>query len=266
MNISTVQRLLATTNSYNSGIDGIAGGKTMAAVTNIIGASNWSQKRQLIAAAQHILNALGYEAGSVDGYEGHNTKNALAAWDYKNQYGEKEIIDRTPMRPQSPAANPLANPLPRQNDVATYYGQPGAQIKSRLATVALPYSLRIDYNLRQKATKVTLHKKCVTPFIAAMVEVKEHYGLSRMIALGIDRYAGGFNHRKMRGGSSWSMHAYGCAVDFFARPNGLRMRCPEALFCGSDYKAFLDIMESHGWLSALRLWGADAMHFQMARL
>jgi hypothetical protein len=83
---------------------------------------------------------------------------------------------------------------------------------------------------------------------------------------GIDRYAGAYTHRKMRGGSNWSMHAFGCAIDFYAEPNGLRTRCPQDLFCGSDYKDFLDIMEAHEWLPAIRLWGADAMHFQRARI
>jgi len=70
----------------------------------------------------------------------------------------------------------------------------------------------------------------------------------------------------MRGGSKWSMHAYGCAIDFYAAPNGLRTRCPKALFCGDEYKPFLDIMQSFDWLPAIRLWGADAMHFQVARI
>ena len=59
---------------------------------------------------------------------------------------------------------------------------------------------------------------------------------------------------------------YGCAIDWFAAPNGLRTRCPKALFCGPDYKDFLDIMEANEWLPAIRLWGADAMHFQRAKL
>jgi len=50
------------------------------------------------------------------------------------------------------------------------------------------------------------------------------------------------------------MHPYRCAIDCFAEPNGLPMTCPQALFCGAPYKPFLDIMQDHEWLAAIRLW------------
>jgi hypothetical protein len=156
--------------------------------------------------------------------------------------------------------------IPLQRDVASYYGKPGAEIEGRLAMAVLPFRLRLDWDLAKSTNRVQLHQKCTAPFVAAMTEVFAHYGLPKMQELGIDRFAGGYVHRQMRGGSSWSMHAYGCAVDFYAGPNGLKVRCPDAVFCKPEYKRFLDIMESHGWLPAIRLWGADAMHFQMARL
>lgn len=156
--------------------------------------------------------------------------------------------------------------LPRQADVGTFYGTPGPEIEKQLVMAVLPFRLRLDWALNETVNKVRLHRKCAAPFVAAMTEIFATYGLPKMQALGIDRFAGGYNHRQMRGGPSWSMHAYGCAVDFYAGPNGLKVRCPSALFCKPDYAPFLDIMEKHGWLPAIRLWGADAMHFQMARL
>jgi hypothetical protein len=155
--------------------------------------------------------------------------------------------------------------LPRQSECDTFYGRPGPEIESRLAYALLPFDLRLDWDLSTRIKRVRLHQKCTAPFVAAMVAVRAHYGPAQFSQLGIDRFAGGYNHRRMRGGSAWSMHAYGCAVDFYAGPNGLKTRCPQALFCGADYKPFLDIMQAHGWLPAIRLWGADAMHFQMAR-
>lgn len=156
--------------------------------------------------------------------------------------------------------------LPQQADVGTFYGRPGPTIEAQLTFAVLPFHLRLDWALDQTTRRVRLHKKCAPAFVAAMTEVWAAYGEQRFRALGIDRFAGAYAHRKMRGGKSWSMHAYGCAVDFYAAPNGLKVRCPDALFCKPEYKDFLDIMERHGWLPAIRLWGADAMHFQMARL
>ena len=156
--------------------------------------------------------------------------------------------------------------LPRQADCVAFYGMPGPAIEAQLAFANLPFDLRLDWDLGKTVRRVRLHKKCCAPFVAALTEVRDHYGPARFTSLGIDRFAGGYAHRNMRGGKAWSMHAFGCAVDFYAAPNGLKVRCPDALFCRPDYKAFLDIMERHGWLPAIRLWGADAMHFQMARL
>lgn len=264
MKNSDVQKLLAFAGFYKGGIDGVIGDLSLKSVQTVLGSTGmkWSLKRRLIGAAQTILNNAGYSAGTVDGYDGHNTQNAFSAWMYKIIHGRDELV----VRKASKTVLKSSKDLPRQKDVREFYGRPGSQIKGRLKTVQLPYKLRIDWNLRQSVSRITLHELCVDSFIDAMVDVKKHYGPKRMKSLGIDRYAGGYNHRKMRGGSKWSMHAYGCAVDFFAAPNGLRMRCPEALFCGKKYVAFLDIMESHGWLPAVRLWGADAMHFQQARL
>ena len=263
MNYSQIQALLAAAGAYSGGIDGNPGPKTMAAVDQILAGTGarWSKKRKLVGAAQKILNDAGFEAGLVDGYDGHNTRNAFEQWQYAKIHGKREVVSRAPTGRKVGATD-----LPRQADVGRFYGRPGAQIKSRLKTIQLPFSLRIDYNLRQRTSKMTVHEKCAPSLLAAMIAVREHYGEEQMKVLGLDRYAGGYNHRKMRGGSKWSMHSYGCAVDFYAAPNGLRLRCPQALFCGPDYVTFLDIMERHSWLPAVRLWGADAMHFQQARL
>lgn len=262
MNIFDAQALLANAGLYSFGIDGAIGPKTLQAVRGVLGTTgtSWPDERRVIGAAQKLLNAMDFEAGSVDGFVGHNTDNALAAWRYFQIHGKREVVERTSL------ARATSGQIPHQNDVEAFYGTPGADIERQLAYAVLPFGMRLDWNLGETITRFRLHEKCIDPFYNALTEVYDQYGMSRMRALGIDRYAGGHMHRKMRGGSKWSMHAYGCAVDFFARPNGLRARCPQALFCGSDYKPFLDIMESHGWLPAVRLWGADAMHFQMARL
>ena len=277
MNIKDAQRLLLATGYYKGGADGYNGELTMKAVAVIERTQAkqypsssirkfWGNNRRLMAAGQAILNAYKFDAGAIDGIVGHNTTEAFRAWDFKNITGQKESVRRKALSGYKP---PRAGRsiIPRQKDVEIYYGKAGKNsgtVRHQLTTIRLPFMLRIDYNLRQSTNKITVHKKAAPSLKAALLEVHAHYGIAKMRELGIDRFAGGYNPRKMRGGSKWSMHAYGCAVDFYAKPNGLRMSCPQALFCRPEYKPFLDIMEKHGWFPALRLWGKDAMHFQRA--
>ncbi|EAU43560.1 M15 family metallopeptidase [Salipiger bermudensis] len=260
-----VQMLLAEACYYAGAIDGVVGPKTLAGVAiterNAGGSSaGWSTERRLIAAAQRILNAQGYEAGVIDGYDGHNTGEALTEW-LSAKMGVSSEVDRS-----YETEKEWPSDIPRQGDCAAYYGSPGTDVQRQLTKIELPFRLRIDWNLEQSVSVITVHEKCAPQLRAALIEVHDHYGIEAMRDLGIDRYAGAYNHRRMRGGSSWSMHAYGCAIDFYAAPNALRMNCPQALFCGPDYRDFLDIMEAHQWLPAIRLWGGDAMHFQRATL
>jgi peptidoglycan hydrolase-like protein with peptidoglycan-binding domain len=269
MNLTDAQTALSAAKFYAGKIDGLDGPMTQAAVIaalrSAIGTAGdgWPPERRLIGAVQAALNALEHEAGAVDGWAGHNTANALEAFLYQRSMGKPLRVARMS---DAPAAKVLGRDLPRQAECDRFYGTPGDEVKSRLVTVDLPYDLRLDWALDQTVGRVTLHSLCAPSFVLAMEAVRAEYGADQQAALGLDRYAGGYMHRRMRGGSKWSMHAYGCAVDFYAAPNGLTTRCPRALFCGPDYRAFLDIMQDHGWLPALRLWGADAMHFQRARL
>ncbi|MEL6618140.1 MAG: M15 family peptidase [Pseudomonadota bacterium] len=265
-----IQMLMAATNDYTGGIDGVLGARSQAAFAAIearhaaaytFDPTTTTDARRRVAVAQACLNQLGFDAGAVDGWNGLNTTEALNAFLFRTTNGQDEVIPRVPNANFAPSGS-----IPTQAQVQSVYGKPGDQIKSRLKRIELPFKLRIDWNLRQRTNKITVHRDCADGLKAALVAVRNHYGADAMHRLGIDRYAGAYNHRKMRGGNKWSMHAYGCAIDFYAQPNGLRMACPEALFCGAQYKPFLDIMEDHEWLPALRLWGKDAMHFQRARL
>ena len=270
MNPRHIQMLMAATGDYTGGIDGLLGPRSNAALiaiearhaeAYIFDPKSTTKHRRHTACAQACLNQLGFDAGLVDGWIGVNTTEALNAFLFRTTNNRDEVIDREPVTNFNPS-----NSIPTQSQVQSVYGKPGPQIESRLKLIQLPFKLRIDYNLRQKTNKIRVHRDCAPQLEAALIAIRAHYGDDEMHRLGIDRYAGAYNHRKMRGGTKWSMHAYGCAIDFYAEFNGLRMKCPEALFCRPDYKTFLDIMQDHEWLPALRLWGKDAMHFQRARL
>lgn len=267
-----IQRLLSAAGYYNGGIDGMLGAKSFVAIDRIIAShakdcvsnpDKWSSNRRTVAAAQLVLKYAGYEPGAIDGYWGNNTEEALRAFDYERATGKREEVIRAP----TTGYVPVRGAFPTQAGCTTFYGSPGSPaLIAQLEMYTLPVAMRLDWNLGTKSTKVQLHKKCGTSAMSAMEEIVRHYGEKRWRELGLDRNAGTYNNRKMRGGTSWSMHAYGCAWDFWAEPNGLRVRCPQAKFCGSDYKAFFDIWEAHGWTSLGRAIGRDWMHVQAASL
>lgn len=262
MNIKDVQMILAAAGAYSGAIDGDLGPKTRAGMATVLqgrGLEFWPEPRRVVAAVQVLLAKWGHQPGPVDGYEGHNTREALIAWQGTRYFGTPVEVPRVPL-----AKAPRPPEVPRQRDAEAFYGP--ACTEANMEAITLPFDMRIDWALDQTTRRITVHRSCGPSLLAALVAVRDHYGLGRMRELGIDRYAGGYNPRRMRGGSAWSMHAYGCAIDLFAAPNALRMRCPQALFCGPDYAALLDIMQAHGWLPAIRLWGGDAMHFQRASL
>lgn len=75
-------------------------------------------------------------------------------------------------------------------------------------------------------------------------------------------YNGCFNFRRMRGGSSYSLHAYGAAIDFMAGTNGNRTSWPVA---ATMPITAMEIFAREGWIPAGAFWGRDAMHFQATK-
>lgn len=273
MDIRSAQRLLLAAGYYKGGIDGQAGPKTWEAVDKVISrhagtailpitAARWSKQRRMIAAAQIVLHFAGYEPGNIDGYAGHNTMNALRAWDHFQTTGKKEELPKNPV-----IVLPTPKIFPLQRDCPTFYGRAMTkEVRDQLVQIDLPFPMRLDWNLGQTVRKMTLHAKCADSASRAYSRILARYGYERLRELGLDRFAGSYAERKMRGSDAVSMHAYGCAIDHYAGPNGLTTRCPTALFCGKDYAGFFDIWQEFGWVSLGRAIGRDWMHVQAARL
>ena len=149
--------------------------------------------------------------------------------------------------------------IPRQDDVEATYGDVD---NIPLVRATVPFPLYYDGS---PMTSVRLHRDVAASFTAAMGDILSHYGLEEIERLRINHnYGGTYNKRKMRGGTSWSMHAYGIAIDLNAAENGLRTTAAAALFAKPEYQAMIDIMERHGWYSLGRAKNYDYMHFQVA--
>ncbi len=152
--------------------------------------------------------------------------------------------------------------FPLQKDVPEFYGRVGLNQDK----VDLPYKMKLAWDTSITIKRFSCHEKVVTPMQAIFKDVLDHYGLEEIQRLGLDLFGGCLNVRKMRGGSSYSMHAWGIAVDLDPIRNQLRWNSDKAEFARKEYIPFWEIVEKHGATSLGIERDFDWMHFQFARL
>jgi hypothetical protein len=141
------------------------------------------------------------------------------------------------------------------------YGQPN-EAGTYLKTINLPYPMRIAWDTDTKVSKMRCHKDVADAFLAVFNDLLSTYGYERIVELGIDLYGGCFNFRKMRGGSSWSTHSWGIAIDLDPARNTLKETSKTARFARPEYKEMIDIFYKYGFISLGREKNFDWMHFQ----
>lgn len=147
---------------------------------------------------------------------------------------------------------PKPNPWPKATASAlrAFYGDPWDN--SPIVAVDAPSWLRL-YDGNQRVRKIQCHERVADSLLRAL---RFAYDAAPDFA---SRYFGCHVDRKMRGGSSPSLHAYGAAIDLAASTNGNRTHWPMRATMP------IEVMEAfarEGWLSAGAFWSRDAMHFQ----
>lgn len=157
------------------------------------------------------------------------------------------------------ALMPNPNPWPKSDQVSLcrFYGNPGDE--KNLVTVDFPFKTLYE---GKEVKKFRCHKKVANSLICVLKSIGEKYGKDRGIMEEAEDFGGVYNFRNKRGGSSYSVHAWGAAIDLDADDNTFRDSWPMK----SDMP--LEIMEEfakEGWLSAGAFWGYDAMHQQATR-
>lgn len=143
------------------------------------------------------------------------------------------------------------------------YGQPGDA--ANLKVVALPYPMRIAWDLKVTTSKMQCHRLVAANFINVFNDLLDNYGLEKLQELGIDLFGGCVNVRTMRGSKTkWSRHAWGIAIDLDPARNGLKVKSPIAQFSKPDYKKMNSIFYKHGFIGLGLEENRDWMHFEIS--
>jgi len=149
----------------------------------------------------------------------------------------------------------------KTSEIIKKYGKPNQQ-GSYLTTINLPYPMRLAWDKKTTVNRMRCHKLIADDFLAVFNDLLKHYGLEKIQELGIDLFGGCFNFRAMRGGSDYSRHSWGIAIDLDPERNKLRETSKTARFARPEYKPMIDIFYKHGFIGLGLEQNRDWMHFE----
>ena len=288
MNLIDVQTRLSLAGLYQGQMDGVFGPKTRAAIIDHLGAvkvaaRTWSDARLEVAAMQVIVEAAGIELGEIDGYLGPSTRQGIAIFDARAKNSGKPDQSVEAWRddltaPQVPTSRPLPPPItsskinapaarprwPLQTalEMDRFFGAKGTNTVS----LTLPYTMRVAWNMEKSVTRFDCNRKVKESLERILIRALDHYGIDVIRQMRLDRYGGCLNVRKMRGGSAWSIHSWGCAVDIDPDHNQFKFHRAQATLDNPEYDAWWRFVYDEGAISLGRERDYDWMHLQFARL
>ncbi|MEM1094516.1 MAG: M15 family peptidase [Bacteroidota bacterium] len=228
----------------------------LAVAEGIVGGS---RKRKLTAFIQMLATELGVDAGPIDGYWGPQTDYAFDVLEHHDRYGTLPVPWRD-ARP--PAPNPNQWPLENEADLRSFYGAPGDE--ANLVSIEAPYLHQFTWAPYQTTDRITCHRKVADSVQRVLTAVVQHYGVDQVRQLRLDQYGGCYNKRRKRGGSAWSTHAWGIALDYDTVNNRYQWGRSRASFARPEYDAWWAAWEAEGWVSLGRTRNFDWMHVQAA--
>ena len=202
-------------------------------------------------------NEKGIDAGSVDGLWGSQTQFAFEELAFLLKNGHK----RPPWRPEEMGS---LQRWPKQNspEFHEYFGRRA----DNLVTISAPFDLKIAWDLRTRTQRLTCHRQVAESLTKVLENVRNAYGENDIKALRLNYFGGAFNNRLMRGGTSWSTHSWGIAVDFDPDRNQLRWGRDKASFAHPVYDEWWRCWEEEGWVSLGKRKNFDWMHIQAAEV
>lgn len=249
--IPNALRVLRTFAGYNGAIDYNPGTAALAAAARVLGilpalALSWVPERRVIAAAQRALRDAGFDAGDVDGLWGPQTDAAFDAWRASGS---------------GPALPDRSGEWGTQAQVEQMFGPPGGPACTA-GRITPPWRMVLAWDAKKVITSFACHEDIAESGQRAFDRIAEAYDPVQIRALGLQRYGGCYNLRLKRGGSTYSMHSWGVAIDFDPGNNRLRWGRDRANLALPDADMFWDIWESEGWTSLGRARNYDWMHIQ----
>jgi len=143
------------------------------------------------------------------------------------------------------------------------YGKPNESGTPYLVKIDLPYPMVLSWDKSVSVKSIKCHKLVAEQFKAIFAEILQVYGYDKVKELNIDVYGGCFNFRKMRGGSDWSRHSWGVAIDLSPEKNALKTRFAYSQFAKPEYAQLHAIFEKNGFENLGKVKGYDAMHWQV---
>lgn len=233
---------------------------------------------------QSRLTAHGFPVGEIDGKVGPVTVAAIKAFQkarglevtgaangtviqflrFPSSTVSPEVQSELPKRDISLDVAPptLKQVWPRQDIVPGFFGGVGLHQSS----IEAPFDMVLAWDRSARVKKITLHEKVAQSALSVLEKVGQYYSASEREALGLNIFGGSLNVRRMRGGTRYSMHSWGIAMDFDPERNQLQAHRPAARLSHPDAEMFWQLWEDAGWLSLGRAKDFDWMHVQAARL
>jgi hypothetical protein len=215
---------------------------------------------------QLFLQSAGYKIPYVDGAFGPATERETIKFQLKNGLKpDGEVGPKTWAFVTNVSNNtPLSQKWPKQDytSMCNFYGPVGENMTS----LELPYVMRLAWDTGVTVKKISCHQKCAKSFHNIFEKTLKYYGETEIVKLGLNLFGGCVNVRRIRGGTNWSTHSWGCAIDIDPDRNQLRWGKDKALMAKPVYEPFWKFVEEEGAVSLGRARNYDYQHFQCALL